>query len=198
MSITGGAADLIITNAGFAGVVDATATLNVPGFNATLPVSVQLNTIAEAPVTLTHGGGPITLPAGPYVKVETTSAASITLFGQTLTGNFVFEQFDAPNSPQSQSAAPKIVRIAATGVSLDIRAGKNPTDPKVVSLPGRLGLLPAHGAAGMAGPVRRHGGVRRQRDEALPRRGLPGDVRRRGQHHRARRWPSRSSSAGRP
>ena len=99
-------------------------------------MSVKLNTIAS-PVTLTHRGGSVSLPAGAVRAGPDHEHGQHHAFGETLTGNFVFEQFDGLSARRRRTRrraapAPKIVRIAATGVTLDIR-GK-PTDPKVVSL----------------------------------------------------------------
>src|SRR5206468_2607698 len=117
---------LTLANTGLYGVVTATPTVNVPGFNLTTTVSLRINTTAD-PVMVNPTADPVTvgavlIPAN-SVRVETGNT-TLTVLGQTLTGNFVFEQVTGQLSPQAQknpgAAPPKFVRFAATGVQLFI------------------------------------------------------------------------------
>jgi len=55
------------------------------------------------------------LPAGPYLKVEGTTL-SLSILGQTLTGNFAFEQ-------STTSGGARVVRMAATNLALELGDG---------------------------------------------------------------------------
>ena len=143
-----GAGDIAVSSAGLAGVIDASATLDPStGIGGTLALTLSINTTAVA-ASIMHGGVAVALPAGPYVKVQGTGI-SLTIAGQTLTGDFTFQQINGPTNGQPNVTPPHIV-IAAVNVGLDIRAGPNTTDPKVISLTQGQGffLIQPSGIAG--------------------------------------------------
>ncbi|MCP4247323.1 MAG: hypothetical protein GY778_09775, partial [bacterium] len=122
---------------------NATAELDVPGVSASITVDVQINTQTD-PVVLAG----ITVNPGVLVVAETPDGqgASLNLFGQTLSGNFAFQQVSLPSSPQSTTAPPKVVRIVLSQIELAIKAG----DDDVVTLSDGEGffLLTPTGMAG--------------------------------------------------
>ena len=72
-------------------------------------------------VSLEHDSQTYNLPAGPYLRAEIKGVtegapAEITLFGQTLRGNFVFEQF-------TRADGTTFVRVGMSGVSLALGDG---------------------------------------------------------------------------
>ena len=100
----------------------------------------------------------------PGISVRATNI-TLDIFGQTLQGDFAFEQVNLPLSPQAPpgAVAPKALRIVANNVTLSIQAG----GADVVKLEHGSRLLPAD-ACRHRRSHRRHGhrrppGRRRQR-----------------------------------
>src|SRR6185436_14589989 len=95
VNVTNGSGLFIITGAGFAGKASATVSATA-GTGVTLggTYSLQINTIPDAiaqNVTFGATTNALTLPTGPYLRISGTGA-TLTVAGQTLTGNFTFEQ----------------------------------------------------------------------------------------------------------
>ena len=97
----------LVTPLGVAGITSAEVAVNIPGVSLDGTFEVQLNTVT-APVS--NGFG--TLPAGPFLRVA-GSNIELTVFGQTLTGDFAFEQF-------TRADGSAIVRVAAANVGLNL------------------------------------------------------------------------------
>ncbi|MCX5671120.1 MAG: hypothetical protein NTU94_07360, partial [Planctomycetota bacterium] len=149
-----GSGVLRVGSAGMAGIIDATANVNFPGFGAAVGITVKVNTAATA-ADVVYNSQTVTLPAGPYVRAEVKGAtpgqpAELTILGQTLKGSFVFEQLTALSA--ANTAAPKVVRIAMSDVSLDFRAGSDIAAPTIVMLREGSGFLMLS-PTGMAGRV---------------------------------------------
>ncbi len=103
VQVTNGQGSFLLTSAGFAGQLSATVVINIPGVTVTGTFGVAINnTTAAVNDTLTLADGStvtLNLPAGPYVHVTVTNA-SLTILGQTLSGNFSFERtLDASGNP---------------------------------------------------------------------------------------------------
>ena len=119
LSITDGNGAFVITPAGFAGQASGTVALTVPGVDVSFSgnFSLKINTGAEAVQEVVQIGTQtvnVNLDAGPYLQVVAT-ALELNLLGQTLSGNFVFEQ--ATENGQ------QILRIAASDVFIGIGDG---------------------------------------------------------------------------
>jgi hypothetical protein len=118
VSLTDGTGDIRIMDNGLAGQVSGTITLTVPNITFGSGFAVSINTTGHS-VTLASS---VVLPAGPYMKVEAKHLA-MTIYGQTLTGNFAFEQVTKTSSPQNPGAAGSILTLAATDVTFALNAG---------------------------------------------------------------------------
>ena len=100
VSATGDIPGLTISNAGIAGSFNATVAVNIPGVSMAGAFAVQIDTTA----------------ASKFVRVSGTGV-SLTVAGQTLTGNFTLEQTTTQSNEQ-------VVRIGVTGLSLELRVGR--------------------------------------------------------------------------
>ncbi len=96
--------------AGVFGTLGARVKVTFPGVDVTAAASVAINTTPN-----TAGG-----IAGNSLKVSANLTMAI--LGQSLAGNFTFEQVTAPVSPQAPpgTAGAKIIRIGVTGLDLFI------------------------------------------------------------------------------
>jgi hypothetical protein len=107
--------DLTMTSAGIFGAPTASPSINVPGFSISGNIALKINT-TDDPQTV----GAVELPAG-QISAQATGI-DLTILGQTLSGDFAFEQYEGQLSPQAANVpgaeAPKIMRIAATNVGL--------------------------------------------------------------------------------
>ena len=123
--LTAGSGALLLTATGMA--VDVGGTINLVGLGsipislgAGLVVRLQVNTMPTA-ATQTFVVGPDTialdLPAGRFVRIEVTG--DITVFGQSISGIFMFEQAQGSGADHllNTSDDVKILRIAATHVA---------------------------------------------------------------------------------
>src|SRR5437773_501734 len=138
-----GSGELLLTGAGLAGTLSGTVQSNLPGVSVGGSFQLLLNT-TNAPIsTAIITGG---LPAGPYVRLTGVGATSptLTVLGQTLSGNFVFEQLTGVGGE-------KITRLAADQVTLSLRDGT--TDLLKIDQ-GRGSLFLS--AAGLAGQLSAH------------------------------------------
>ncbi len=157
-TITSGTVEL--TNTGVAGELTATlapsaalaAYLTFSG-----PVTVAFNTTPGSlnPVTDVGGTGGSTLPAGPYLRIEAGTRAApvnLTIFGQSLTAHFWFEQTTTQNGL-------KVVSIGFDNTSLVIGTSgftavnppANSTGIAVTGASGALELLPGGVAGRLSG-----------------------------------------------
>ncbi len=111
---TGGAGTLVITAAGLAASVSGTVAVTLPGvvFNGSFGVAV--NTTGAA-----VGESGLTLPAGPYFRIESVGPVDLTVAGQTLRGAFSVERVNGA------TGAP-LTRIAVSGVQLDLGLAAGP------------------------------------------------------------------------
>ncbi|MCX5669694.1 MAG: hypothetical protein NTU94_00015, partial [Planctomycetota bacterium] len=147
-----GGGSLLITSAGVAGRLQATVRVqNIDGvsFAGTFRVSVNNMTTRDAATGNMVGvavseqfevGGEtqtLNLPAGPFVRVEggrmpdgSGTPITLTVLGQTLTGNFSFEQ-------TTTAAGTKVIRVAVGDVGLRLTAG----DKVLFDLQGISGAL---------------------------------------------------------
>ncbi|MCB1127871.1 MAG: hypothetical protein KDM81_15360, partial [Verrucomicrobiae bacterium] len=117
---------------GLAGRLGGTVELaGVPGVGFSGTFSVEINqTTAAVQETLTLAGRTLTLdlPAGKFVKVSGQDV-QLTVMGQTLTGDFAFEQLEVTNT--RTQAVSKVVRVAVANAGL--RLGSPTRDVVVVS-----------------------------------------------------------------
>ena len=103
LSVTNGAAVLLLGPTGLAGRITGTITLAVPSVSLTGALAVEVNTTSGPVVeTFTVGAGaPVSLdlPTGPYLRVAGTDIV-LTVLGQTLTGTVVITRTtDAAGAP---------------------------------------------------------------------------------------------------
>ncbi|PYQ02014.1 MAG: hypothetical protein DMF83_24450, partial [Acidobacteria bacterium] len=147
VTVTIASGSLTLAKTGLYGFVTATPTINVTGFSLATTVSLRINTTAN-PVTV----GTILIPAN-SVRVE-ASPATLTVLGQSLTGNFVFEQVTGQLSPQAQNnpgaQPPKFVRVAASNVAFFIGDATTPAGVRLQNGEGFFVVTPA-GLAGRLG-----------------------------------------------
>ena len=112
LSVTGGNGTFVIASGGIAGSVTATVTATIAGVRLTGGTdTIDINTTtAEQTVTVAGQPSPVTLPAGPFLRVDAVGA-TISLFNQTQSfgGNFAIESTTVPGAGAALS-------IAATGV----------------------------------------------------------------------------------
>jgi hypothetical protein len=83
LSLTG-AGELRLGPDGASAVIAGTVVLLVPGVTLSTPLRLVLNTTTGTP-TITVGGTPTTLAAGPYLRLTATSA-TLVVAGQSITG----------------------------------------------------------------------------------------------------------------
>ncbi|MDT4911740.1 MAG: large repetitive protein, partial [Pseudonocardiales bacterium] len=126
LRLTGGTGALLLTSAGMAADVSGTVALvgltGIPfSLGSGLVVGLQINTMPTAATqTFVVGGGTVVLalPAGRFLRVSITG--DLTLFGQTLSGTFMFEQVSSAGADGTVGTTDdaKVLRIAATNVAL--------------------------------------------------------------------------------
>ncbi|MDB2673704.1 hypothetical protein N9Y81_01985, partial [Akkermansiaceae bacterium] len=119
LEITNGKGAFIISDAGFAGQAGGTVALMIPGVDVSFRGDFQLliNTGAEEVQEVVQIGDAsinVNIPAGPFLQVAATNL-ELDLLGQTLRGNFVFQQATENNQ--------QILRIAASDVFIGIGDG---------------------------------------------------------------------------
>ncbi|MDF2434916.1 MAG: large repetitive protein, partial [Mucilaginibacter sp.] len=139
VAVSGGAGTLTIGSGGAYGSLSASVTTSVANaqFAAGATFTLDLNT-----TTVAHTVTSVTLPAGPYVRVD-ASGVTLTVAGQSLAGSFSLETTSLPTGPA--------VAIAATNVSVTF--GTASTGATVRNGAGEL-LATTNGIAGaFAGTV---------------------------------------------
>ena len=120
-SFTNGSGLLVLSSAGVAGSLDVTA--GFASADATLArgsgtVKLRVNTLGTAvneTVTVAGTTTALTLPAGPYVRVEATGV-QLAILNQTLAANFVLDS-------QTTAGGAKVVRVAISGASVSLTQG---------------------------------------------------------------------------
>src|SRR5207247_3891497 len=128
IGVTGVQGVLVVLPDGLAGSLSASINLGGLGagvtFSGTFGVAVN-QTARAVNERVTVGGTTLTLdlPAGPYVRVEGIGV-ELNVLGQTLSGNFAFEQITSTDNGTSTSRT--ITRISASNVTL--RLGDGTTD----------------------------------------------------------------------
>src|SRR5439155_14650945 len=128
IGVTGVNGVLVVLPDGLAGSLSASINLGglVSGVTFSGTFGVAVNQTARAVnERITVGGATLTLdlPTGPYVRVEGIGV-ELNVLGQTLSGNFAFEQITSTDTGTSTSRT--ITRISATHVTL--RLGDGTTD----------------------------------------------------------------------
>jgi hypothetical protein len=142
VTVSDGTGLFLVTPSGLAGTLSADVAVNIPNVTVSGHFAVVLNNTGSAVTdSFTLGSDTIDLAveAGPYLRVDVTSA-SLTVVGQTLSGNFTFEQ--------STTSTGRVVKVAATNVGLVISAGGS----DIVTVSSGSALFVAN-ASGMAGKV---------------------------------------------
>jgi hypothetical protein len=113
LTVTGVAGTLLLTPAGTVGSLTGTVTLAVPGLDLQGTLGIDINTTGAA------AGG---LPAGPFLRVTGTNV-SLSLVGQTLAGNFTFEQSTNALGQKVLKVGVSDVHFSLTGNLLNISQG---------------------------------------------------------------------------
>ena len=142
--LTGGSGVFVLTSSGMAGRVQGTVTFHVPGpavqFTGTISLAVNSTTVAvRESVVLDGQTVSLDLPAGPYLRLEGTGVV-LSMFGQRLTGDFVFEQASVGGG--------SVVRVAARNVTASFGDGTT----AFVTLTGGTGFFVLGDPDGAAGP----------------------------------------------
>src|SRR5205814_3390964 len=116
--------------------------------SVTLPVDTTANPIA-------HGGSASTRLLPPNSSRIEANNTALTVLGQTLTANFVFEQVTGQLSPQAQNnpgaTPPKFVRFAASNV--DLLIGTAAAGVQLQSGEGFFVVTPAGVAGRLSGTI---------------------------------------------
>ncbi|PYN91696.1 MAG: hypothetical protein DMD91_33745, partial [Candidatus Rokuibacteriota bacterium] len=128
VALTSGQGAFLVTSAGVAGEIRGAIALDVPGavsLRGDFGLRIN-NTNAAVHERLTVGldSFDLDLPAGPYVRVQGDGVV-LTVLGQTLTGNFAFEQVTSlgANGVPGGGDDVQVVRVGATGVALALSDG---------------------------------------------------------------------------
>jgi hypothetical protein len=138
LRVGNGSGEVLISSAGTIGRIDATVALGLTGVSLSGSFGVVFNTTAQA------GAGTLAdVPGGPYFRVSGTGA-TLSLLGQTLSGDFSVERRTATDGAVS-------THLVASNVSLSIGSGATPflvldqgQGDLVVSSAGIAGSLAAH------------------------------------------------------
>src|SRR5207249_773628 len=138
--ITNGSALFLITPAGFAGEITASASLRISDGNAATvhQVRVAIDNLSQAVDEQFRIGGSIqtlSLPAGPFVRVE-LNGLTLTILGQRLSGDLSVERVTVAGNP--------VTRITAANVAL--RIGTDQRD--FVTVANGQGFLQISGGTG--------------------------------------------------
>src|SRR5262249_48925635 len=148
--VTDGRGSLLVTTTGLAGQLAATVDLSgVPGATFSGSFGISLNTTGTAVAETFNVAGDevsLTLPAGPYLRVEGLDV-QLAVLGQSLRGDFAFEQL-------TREGGGAVVRLAVNHARLAFSDGSTP----LISLSeGRGSLLIQGGATpaerGLAGEL---------------------------------------------
>jgi hypothetical protein len=163
-----GAADPLVLNLGeevdgkfpvSAKIASATIDVSPAGIVADINAKLDVSlgdafslTNADIVVDVNTTNNPVTTPAtiparSIRVVLGAVTPMTVTILGQSFTGSFAFEQVQGPVAPSAApgTVAPKIVRVAATGVGFSLGGG-------IVTLSGGSALFVQNGA-GLAGTV---------------------------------------------
>ena len=143
VSITGGSGFFVITSSGLAGTLSGTLTANVPGVSFGGSFQVAINTTGAAVNTQFNVDSSrisLNLPAGKFVQVVGTGV-TLTVLGQTLTGDFTFQQ-------QTTIGGTQLVTVSFANVALSLGDGS----ASFVNVTGGAGVffLTAAGLAGQS------------------------------------------------
>ncbi len=144
-------AEIKMTPAGVIAAIDGTIAIDlglpVSDFSFDIDsVQIRINTTLSTATTTTN----VVVDPGVSVRLN---GAELTIFGQTIHGNFGFEQVTIPPAPGSVAAPQKIVRMALSDVDISIGGVVNLTNGE-----GLFVLLPATGAATAGGFAGRFSG----------------------------------------
>ena len=152
IAVSNGQGSLIVTGNGLAGQFEATVQTDITGvaFSGTFGIAINTTT-AAVNQALTVGDQTITLdlPAGPFLRVS-GQGVSLTVLGQTLSGDFAFEKATRPDGQT-------VIIVAASNVSLDLAGqvqmsnGQGTFVLAVGGLAGRLSGDVTIAAAGFSG-----------------------------------------------
>src|SRR5436305_7564607 len=106
---------LVLTGSGLAGEIAGAALSGLPssiGFTGSFDLRLNTTTAAVAQQFQLAGSTvDLNLPAGPYLRIE-GDGAGLTVAGQTVSGNFVFERVT--------DSSGTVVRVSATNVSASL------------------------------------------------------------------------------
>ncbi len=146
VTVTGGTATFLVTSAGFAGDISGVLAVNVPGVAFSGPIKVRVNnTAAAVNQTFANPAATLSLPAGPYLRVEIGDGATLgtlNVLGQTISANFVLEQ-------STRADGSKAVRVAISNGTLKLGGTDAAPLVSVSQATGFLLLTPA----GLAGKI---------------------------------------------
>ena len=168
LSLAGGAVSvsaisglLELSRGSIAGTLSASVALssaltgNAVGLSGTFAVSVNTGAAAVTD-SLAVGGTAVAIdvPAGPYMSLQATGA-TLTVLGQTLSGNFTVRQVTTgpgPDGIPGNADDPQAVEVTITGGSLGLGDGSSDF-LSLTAINGDLLLLDTTGQVGIAGQV---------------------------------------------
>ncbi|MCD4726831.1 MAG: hypothetical protein K8R46_04165, partial [Pirellulales bacterium] len=149
-SLENGGGLLVINAAGIAGRMSGTVRVQIPDVSLSGKLTLAVNNTGLA-VEETFAVGEeektLSLVAGNYLRIEATgveegSTAALSIFGQTLSGNFSFEQI-------TRSDGERLVKLAFTDVSLSLGGDGTPEGAILhVEVPNGAFLVSTGGMAG--------------------------------------------------
>ncbi len=159
VSLTNGSGALILTNQGLAGSVQATvnAGQSAANFQLSGTLALQINNMPTAVSEVVMVGSSmvtVNVPAGPFVRVSATNA-QLTVAGQSISGNFVFQK-DTTTSTNPAVPAQTVIRFAASNVSVALGqtdGAANLIHGLMLTQGSGLFLLQSSGIAGTASGV---------------------------------------------
>ena len=139
LSLTG-SGQLRLGASGASALIEGDVTLLVPGVSLSTDLRLLVNTTTDTPSFTLSGGGSITLPAGPYLRLSATGV-TLVVAGQSITGLAV----DVERAVVDGAA---VTRVTVSGGTIELSTGAT----VVVRLTGVNGAL-VLGARGLAGRI---------------------------------------------
>ena len=142
VTVSNGSGAFLSTADGVAGALTGAVAFGIDDVSVAATLTVEVNTTGNAAVTATVGDVGLDLDAGQYVRVFGQQVV-VDIFGQSVTGDFTFEQATTVDGAS-------VVRVAVAAVTLTISTGTGATAEDIVTVTSGEGafLLTDAGAAG--------------------------------------------------
>src|SRR4051794_40665553 len=148
VAIDGAEGQLLMLPQGIAGAISGHGLIKIPGFSLETTVKVEFNRLAVA-VNEVVGGKPLTLQAGPFVRVAAYDT-TLTLGGFGIKGDWFFEQATSKTGTAVTKVA--VANLAFNGLGNAISGAKGALVMYSDGIPGVvLGTASLPGASGSLG-----------------------------------------------